>query len=171
MLAWWALATGRQAGTELRGISDLDLPASLVPTFSPRVPIVSDVNVGSGELLRDSFYTQYVGGNVGVAAQTDTEVIALAKGDWELFFSMATQVNFTDAFTINRISLEWVKPPAFATNSPFLTHWPVNSSQQSSITLRFVTAIDDFRVRFRNPALAGGQNIQWAIWCLGARMG
>lgn len=171
MLARWALATGRQSGSELRGISDIDLPASLVPTFSPRVPIVSDVNVGSGELLRDSFYTQYVGGNVGVAAFTDTEVVALAKGDWELFFSLATQVNFTDAFTLNRISLEIVKPPAFANNSPFLTHWPVTSAQQSSMTIRFVTAVDDFRVRLRVPALAGGQNIQWAVWCLGARMG
>jgi len=177
MLARWALATGRQSGEEIRGISEIDLPASLVPTFGPRVPIVTDINSGGApDLLRDSFYTSSVGVLAGVVAFADTEFIALAKGDWELLFTLTTCFNYVNPFTLSRFHVSLLKPPLFGSQVPFLTHspsaaGPSSTNQTSILPMRFVAALDDFRIRFHTPALAGGQNVEWSLFCLAHRMG
>lgn len=179
MLSRWATATGRQAGVQLRGIAELDLPASLVPVFMPRVPIPyagPGLTAPSAVLQRDSFFTGLDGGATGVVAATDVELAALGRGDWEIFVTGTAIYTFNVVIPGDRMYLG-ISPPGNALGNnqqPILTYVPranVEAGSRDSLTFRLVIAVDDFRFRLHTPALAGGQSEQHSFFLAAHRMG
>lgn len=179
MLSRWTLATGRQAGVQLRGIAELDLPASLVPTFMPRVPmpyVGPGLTAPGAVLQRDSFFTGLDGFATGVLAASDVEIAALGRGDWEIFVTAFAWFSFASAVVGDRAYVGISTPGnALGVNTqPIITFFAGTAAQNQScvpVVFRLVIANDDFRFRFHMQALAGGQSEQHSVFLAAHRMG
>jgi hypothetical protein len=176
LISRWALATGKQTGTELRGVTELDLPNSLVPVVQARVPVGTVIPAAStGDAMRDSFMMQSVGGSVGVVGQADVIFAAFGQGDWELTFTVSTLFDWAAVpNSLNAFRLNFIPLAGLGTITPFLSHNPGNAAtpqqQVSTLKLRVSFAVDQWRVYYRVPALAAGQHVDWAIFLLANRM-
>jgi hypothetical protein len=178
MLARWALATGKQSGQQLRGISELDLPSSLVPTFMPRVPLPyvgPGLTAPGATLQRDSFFTGFDGNTAGVVPASDSELAALGRGDWEVLITAMTFYNMSGV--IGDRTYVGIAPPGNAlgvNTQPILSYFPTAAAGaqfRDAIQFRLVLANDDFRFRVHIPALGAGQAEQHSIFLLAHRMG
>lgn len=88
LLTRWALATGKVAGTDVRGATMLDLPALLMPVAIARFP-TRLISSGSSSRQADSFIVSQAFDIPQNQAANQYEIVSMAKGAWEFIVNFA----------------------------------------------------------------------------------